>query len=97
MIHPVHRSLLHPFVQFPEPSPMIHPPAPEKPGARLRKARRQLGYTQQMLADFAQVGLSTIEKAERGGGLRMDSVHQLCQFFSERYQRTVTAEELGLL
>lgn len=63
----------------------------------LKKARLSLGYTQQMLADFAGVGKATIQRAESGKPLRPDTVHQLCLYFSECFKRTVTPLELGLM
>src|SRR5690348_7406475 len=63
----------------------------------LKKARLDLGYTQAMLADFAQVGKATIQRAERGEVLRPDSVRQICNYFSECYQRRVFPQELGLV
>lgn len=93
------QHLLHPFALVPDPQV----PAPETmevatgtSGKLLRKARQRIGFTQQMLADFAQVGISTIKRAECGEHLRIDSMYQICQFFSEHYQRKVTPEELGL-
>ena len=62
----------------------------------LKKARLKLGYTQVMLADFAQVGKATIQRAERGEPLRPDTIRQLCEFFSQYYHRQVEPEELGL-
>jgi tetratricopeptide (TPR) repeat protein len=44
----------------------------------LQNARRQMGWTQQQLADFAELSLSTVERAERGEKIRMDSVRRLC-------------------
>ena len=63
----------------------------------LKKARLKLGYTQKLLADFAQVGEATIQRAEGGKPLRPDSIQQICNHFSERYQRQVTPQELGLV
>jgi tetratricopeptide (TPR) repeat protein len=63
----------------------------------LKKARLKLGYTQVMLADFAQVGKATIQRAERGEPLRPDTIRQLCAFFSEYYHRQVEPQELGLV
>ncbi len=57
----------------------------------LRLARRRHNLTQQLLADFTQLGLSTIERAERGLPLRLDSCRRLCDYFG------MSAEELGLL
>jgi transcriptional regulator with XRE-family HTH domain len=62
----------------------------------LKKARLRLGYTQKVLADFAQVGEATIQRAESGKPLRPDSIQQICNHFSERYQRPVPPQELGL-
>jgi tetratricopeptide (TPR) repeat protein len=44
----------------------------------LQTARRQMGWTQQQLADFAELSLSTVERAERGETIRIDSVRRLC-------------------
>ena len=63
----------------------------------LKKARIKLGYTQVILADFAQVGEATIQRAESGKPLRPDTIQQLCNYFTEQYQRPVTPEELGLI
>jgi tetratricopeptide (TPR) repeat protein len=63
----------------------------------LKKARLKLGYTQAMLADFAQVGEATIQRAENGKPLRPDTIQQLCDYFSQRYERTVQPDELGLV
>ena len=69
----------------------------EKNTHPLKKARLRLGYTQKVLADFAQVGEATIQRAESGKPLRPDSIQQLCNHFSERYQRQVPPQELGLV
>lgn len=70
---------------------------PEEHIHPLKKARLKLGYTQKVLADFAQVGEATIQRAESGKPLRPDSIQQICNHFCERYQRQVTPQELGLL
>ncbi|SDZ37971.1 helix-turn-helix domain-containing protein [Thermoactinomyces sp. DSM 45892] len=57
----------------------------------LRTARRTKGWTQQHLADFAEVSLSTVERAERGESIRIDSVQRLCKCLQK------TPEQLGLL
>src|ERR1700731_2191227 len=57
----------------------------------LRTARRQKGWSQQQLADFAGVSLSTIERAEKGESVRVDSIQRLCICLSK------TPEEIGLL
>ena len=57
----------------------------------LRTERRRHGWSQQQLADFALVSLSTVERAERGEPIRVDSIQRLCECLSK------TAEELGLL
>ena len=63
----------------------------------LKKARLKLGYTQKLLADFAQVGEATIQRAEGGKSLRPDSIQHICNHFCERYQRQVSPQELGLV
>ncbi len=57
----------------------------------LRAARRQMGWNQQQLADFAEVSLSTIERAERGEPIRVDNIERLCICLQK------TPEQLGLL
>jgi DNA-binding XRE family transcriptional regulator len=86
--------LSEPAQVIPDPVPVLSPRQGRHP---LREARLKLGYTQQMLADFALVSLSTIERAERGERIRVTSMHLICQCFSERFQRPVTPDELGLL
>ena len=63
----------------------------------LRKARNRLGLTQRQLADFTQVGKSTIERAEAGKPVRAYNIQQICSYFSERSHRQVEPEELGLV
>ena len=63
----------------------------------LKKARLKLGYTQKLLADFAQVGEATIQRAESGKPLRPDSIQQICNHLSTQYQRHVSPQELGLI
>src|SRR5712691_9391811 len=63
----------------------------------LRRARNRLGLTQRQLADFTQVGKSTIERAEAGKPVRAYNIQQICNYFSERYHRQVEPEELGLV
>lgn len=63
----------------------------------LRKARIGLGYTQKVLADFVQVSESTIKRAEAGKPLRVDNIHLICRYFSDRYNRQVEPQELGLI
>ena len=63
----------------------------------LKKARLDLGYTQTMLADFAQVSVPTIKRAEAGKPLRPDIVQLICQYFSSRYHREIEPRELGLV
>jgi transcriptional regulator with XRE-family HTH domain len=57
----------------------------------LRTARQQRGWNQQQLADFAELSLSTIERAERGASIRVDSIQRLCACLGK------TPEQLGLL
>jgi DNA-binding XRE family transcriptional regulator len=63
----------------------------------LRKARKRLGYTQEMLADFTQLSKSSIERAEASKPLSSVVIQSLCRFFTEEYGRKVTPEELGLV
>lgn len=57
----------------------------------LRAARRQKGWNQQQLADFAEVSLSTIGRAERGEPIRVDNIQRLCACLQK------TPEQLGLV
>ncbi len=57
----------------------------------LREARRHQGWSQQQLADFAEVSLSTIERAERGEAIRIDNVERVCSCLQK------SPEQLGLL
>src|SRR5579885_3520407 len=57
----------------------------------LRVERRRRALTQQQLADFAQVSLSTIERAERGESIRADNQRRICDYLKK------TPEELGLV
>lgn len=57
----------------------------------LRAARHEKGWSQQELADFAQLSPSTIERAERGKPIRVDSIKRLCSCLQK------TPEQLGLL
>ncbi|PRX40896.1 helix-turn-helix protein [Planifilum fimeticola] len=57
----------------------------------LRAARRKKGWSQQQLADFAGLSRSTIERAERGEPIRVDSIQRLCECLQK------TPEQLGLL
>lgn len=57
----------------------------------LRTERLRHGWTQQQLADFARISLSTVERAEKGESIRVDCIQRLCECLSK------TSEELGLL
>jgi transcriptional regulator with XRE-family HTH domain len=46
----------------------------------LRAARHHKGWNQQQLADFAGLSLSTVERAERGEPMRVDSIQRLRDF-----------------
>src|SRR5437763_16844946 len=59
--------------------------------ALLRATRRQMGWNQQQLADFAEVSLSTVERAERGEPIRVDTIQRLCTCLQK------TPEQLGLI
>ncbi len=58
----------------------------------LRVARLSLSrpLTQQQLADFAEVSISTIERAERGDPIRVDCQQRICAYLNK------TPQELGL-
>ncbi|EAO1751155.1 XRE family transcriptional regulator [Salmonella enterica subsp. diarizonae] len=45
--------------------------------ARLKETRLSLSMTQQQLADCAQVGIATIKRIEKGGGLNLDTLISL--------------------
>jgi len=57
----------------------------------LREARERRNLSQQALADLCELGLATIERAERGRTLRPDTRHRLSAFFGR------SARELGLM
>src|SRR3989440_2748935 len=57
----------------------------------LRTERLRRGWTQQQLADFAGISLSTVERAEKGESIRVDCIQRLSECLSKR------SEELGLL
>src|SRR5260370_28408772 len=57
----------------------------------LRIERLRRGWTQQQLADFAQISLSTVERAERGESIRVDCIRRFCECLSK------TPQELDLL
>ncbi len=57
----------------------------------LQAARRQKGWSQQQLADFAEVSLSTVGRAERGEPIRVDNIERLCTCLQK------TPEQLGLV
>src|SRR6266568_6373859 len=59
--------------------------------ALLRTERLRRGWTQQQLADFAGISLSTVERAEKGEAIRVDCIQRLCECLSK------SPEELGLL
>jgi len=58
---------------------------------QLRTERLRQGWTQQQLADFAGISLSTVERAEKGESIRVDCIQRLCECLAK------TSEELGLL
>lgn len=57
----------------------------------LREARLKKGWSQQQLANFAGLSLSTVKRAERGEPLRIDSIQRLCDCLDK------TPEQLGLI
>ena len=63
----------------------------DKKGHPLRQERLRKGWTQQELADFAQVSITSIERAERGKPLRVDICSRICRCLGKE-----KPEELGL-
>lgn len=63
----------------------------------LAKERKRLALTQRVLADFAQVSVPTIQRAEAGKPLRADMIQLLCDYFSSRFHRIVEPKDLGLI
>ena len=57
----------------------------------LQAARRQKGWSQQQLADFAEISPSTVGRAERGEPIRVDNIERLCACLQK------TPEQLGLV
>src|SRR6266487_1716612 len=57
----------------------------------LRTARLRKGWSQQELADWARVSLSSVQRAERGGALRVDICQRICSALGKE-----RPEELGL-
>jgi transcriptional regulator with XRE-family HTH domain len=57
----------------------------------LLAARRQKGWSQQQLADFAEISASTVGRAERGESIRVDNIERLCTCLQK------TPEQLGLV
>lgn len=56
----------------------------------VRKERLRRNWKQQQLADFAGIGLSTVERVEAGKPIGLDTVQKLCACLGK------SAEELGL-
>lgn len=65
------------------------------PLARARIER--LALTQAQLAGFTKISVSTIQRAEAGKRIRLDCCRQICDYFSEQYDRKVEPRELGLV
>ncbi|HEU5226500.1 MAG TPA: helix-turn-helix transcriptional regulator [Ktedonobacteraceae bacterium] len=57
----------------------------------LRRVRLQKGWSQQQLADFAEISVATVVRAERGEPLRIDNIQRLCACLEK------TPEQLGLV
>lgn len=45
--------------------------------SRIKETRISLALTQQQLADSAQIGIATIKRIEKGGGLNLDTLISL--------------------
>ena len=56
----------------------------------LRQERLRKGLSQKQLADFAEVSVSTVERAEHGEKIRVDCVQRLCAYLDK------APNELGL-
>ncbi len=63
----------------------------------LKKARQDLGYSQQTLAHFIGISVPTIKRIEAGKTVRIDSIRLICDFFTEKYKREIKPHELGLV
>lgn len=55
--------------------------------ARIRETRISLALTQQQLADRAQVGIATIKRIEKGGGLNLDTLISLLRALNKLHHR----------
>lgn len=62
----------------------------------LQRARKRLGIKQKTLADFTGLSVPTIKRAERGEVLGDYTISAICEFFSQKYGRSVDRRELGL-
>ena len=62
----------------------------------LQKARKKLGIKQRVLADLTGLSEPTIKRAEGSKALDTYSISAICDYFTQRYGRQVTAKELGL-
>ena len=60
-------------------------------GTLLRAERRRRAWTQQLLADFAGISVPTVQRAERGEALRVDTVRLLSDTLGK------SPQELGLV
>src|SRR5437667_2858012 len=73
---------VHPLRKDGMPSNDVHP---------LRKERLRRGWKQRQLADFAQIGLSAVERAEGGKSISLENVQRLCDCLGK------SPEQLGLV
>lgn len=63
----------------------------------LTRMREQLFLSQSKLADKTGLSTRTIQRAEDGTHLGLDSQQRLCEFFSKQLNREVSLSELGLV
>lgn len=61
----------------------------------LRQERLRRGWTQKELADFAQVSLSSVERAERGEPLRVDICKRLCECLNKKRPEELSLQSYG--
>lgn len=62
--------------------------------ARIRETRISLALTQQQLADRAQVGIATIKRIEKGGGLNLDTLISLLRALNKLHHLDATYSSL---
>ncbi len=61
-------------------------------GENVRRYRRRAGYSQEQLAEAAELSLGTIRKVEQGGTLRMESLHAIARALGVRTSALLAAD-----